>query len=104
MSDPTAVLDLVPADALTLVRAPELVLADAQRAARALKDVLDKRPKKVILNNQRYLEFEDWSTCARFYGVSCKIVRVTYTEYPNGVYGFTAISIPSRRNTSRWWA
>jgi hypothetical protein len=90
MPEPTT--DLVPVDmpALMLIRTPEIVLAEAHRAAVALKDVLDKRQRKVMFNGNRYLEFEDWSTVARFFGVGCKVLGVRYVEYPNGVHGFTA--------------
>jgi hypothetical protein len=80
---------------LIVTRAPELVLAEAQRAARALKDVLDAKPRKVILNGERYLEFEDWQTLGRFYGVTAKVTSSTFVEY-GAIKGFSATAVALR--------
>ena len=53
-----------------MARAPELVLEEAARAAAALKDVIEKKPRKVVLNGKTYLQFEDWQTLGRFYGIT----------------------------------
>ena len=83
--------DATPLYALTLVKAPEAVLAEAKKAAVALTTVLDARPRKVILGGERYLEYEDWSTVGRFYGASCPVFDVRYVEYMGGqVAGFSA--------------
>ena len=50
-------------------KAPEEIINDAVRRAKALKDIVDKKEHKVIINKQQYLEFEDWQTMARFYGL-----------------------------------
>lgn len=58
-------------DAQPLARmenAPEIVLAEAQKAAAALKKVIQGKPKPVTINGETYLEFEDWQTVGRFYG------------------------------------
>ena len=52
---------------LGLEREPEIVLAEASRAAIALKSVLDDKPNKVMMGGQQYLEYEDWCTVGRFY-------------------------------------
>lgn len=80
--------DLAPAD-LTLSRAPAIVLEEARQAARALADVLAAKPKKVILNNEQYLEFEDWQTLGRFYGVTARVVTTTFIDYGD-IHGFEA--------------
>lgn len=80
---------------LTIARAPELVLAEAHRAAKALTNVLDAKPKKIMFNGERYLEFEDWSTLARFYGVTCKITSTKFVEYGD-VKGFSATAVALR--------
>jgi len=49
---------------------PEKVLAFAQQASRALVTVISQKPRKVVINGEQYLEFEDWQTVARFYGVT----------------------------------
>src|SRR5207244_6347359 len=87
----TDLVRIEPGD-LSLTRAPEEILQQATQAARALQDVIAKKQKPVILNGETYLEFEDWQTVGRFYGVSCKQVNepeyVTFGE----VYGFKTTS------------
>ena len=60
------------AEVVLLEHAPTAVLREAQTAAAALKDVISKKPKKVVMNGEQYLEFEDWQTCGRFYGITAK--------------------------------
>jgi hypothetical protein len=74
---------------LAVQRAPEVVLAEAHRAAAALKDVIDKKAKKVEFNGQTYLQFEDWQTVGRFYGIAPRIVDTKWVEYGD-VKGFEA--------------
>jgi hypothetical protein len=54
---------------------PEQVLADAASAARALKSVIDGKANPVRMNGKTYLEFEDWQTVGRFYGVAVRVVQ-----------------------------
>ncbi|MGH7177882.1 MAG: hypothetical protein ACREJC_10910 [Tepidisphaeraceae bacterium] len=86
---------LVIAADVRLGRDPGLVLAEAHKAAAALKDVLDKKPRKVMFNNEQYLEFEDWQTVGRFYGVTAKVTETNYVEY-GSVKGFSAKAIALR--------
>ena len=66
--------------AMTMVKDPNLVLAEAHRAAKALRDFVSKKAKPVIMGGKQYLEFEDWQTVGRFYGVTAKIVGTEYIE------------------------
>jgi hypothetical protein len=54
------------------LRRPEDVLAEAQACAAALRDVIALKPKKVMMNGEQYLEFEDWQTVAYFYGITAQ--------------------------------
>jgi hypothetical protein len=56
---------------LTIRRPPSIVLEEARQAAVCLKDVLDSKEHKVMMNDEQYLEFEDWQTVGKFYGVTC---------------------------------
>ena len=58
-------------------------------AAKALQDVLDKKKKPVIFNNERYIEFEDWQTLARFYGYSVQVRSTNFVDY-GSAKGFEA--------------
>lgn len=66
---------------LTVARNPEQVLAEAQQAAQALKNVVSKKSKPVIFNGEQYLELEDWATVAKFYGSAAKVVSTDYIEF-----------------------
>jgi hypothetical protein len=68
---------------------PDLVLANATIAAKALSDVISKKNKPVILNGEQYLEFEDWQTCGQFYGYTVKTGDAVFIEI-DGVKGAKA--------------
>lgn len=76
---------------LAIERDPELVLTEAHKAAQALKRVIDAKPRKVIFNQKVYLEYEDWLTVARFYGVTVKVRETHFIEYGE-VKGFEAVA------------
>ena len=76
---------------ISVSRAPEQVLEEAKRAAKALADVVKNKKKPVIMNGEQYLEFEDWQTVGRFYGVTVKVVSTMFIEYGE-VKGFEARS------------
>jgi hypothetical protein len=80
---------------VAVYRAPEIVLDEAQKAAKALADVVSKKPKPVIMNGEQYLEFEDWQTVGRFYGVTAKVVSTEFIEY-GSVQGFQAKAVTVR--------
>jgi len=65
---------------LRLQRAPEEILAEAAKAAKALRDLVESKPKKVVLNGKTFLQFEDWLTVARFYGITVAARDTNYVE------------------------
>jgi hypothetical protein len=80
---------------VAIYRAPEVVLAEAQKAAKSLADVVSKKKKPVMMNGEQYLEFEDWQTVGRFYGITAKIISTTYIEYGEAK-GFEAKAVALR--------
>jgi len=72
-----------------------LVLEEARRAAVALVDVLSKKQRPVIMNGEQYLEFEDWQTVGRFYGLTAKVKETEFLDY-GGVQGFLAKAVVVR--------
>ncbi len=72
---------------------PGTVIKQAAAAADALKDVLDKKKNPVIMNNERYLEYEDWQTLARFYGYTVETGEATEVVRDGKIVGFTAKAI-----------
>lgn len=73
--------------ALSVARPPAAVLEEARIAAKALMQVIHSKPNPVKMNNEIYLEFEDWQTVARFYGVTAKVVCTTHVVIA-GASGF----------------
>ncbi len=68
---------------------PELVLNEAQKASQSLDRILKSKPKKVLINNEQYLEFEDWQTLGEFYGRFVKTDEIELVTI-NGTLGFKA--------------
>lgn len=80
---------------LAIADAPSEVLRAASEAAKALQDVIEKKPKKVRINGETYLEFEDWQTVGRFYGVTAHVEKTEDVEFSRGegkppIIGFLA--------------
>jgi hypothetical protein len=60
-----------------MMRKPAEELEAAKEAAMALTNVIKSKKRPVLFNGEQYLEFEDWQTVGRFYGLA---VRVTETK------------------------
>jgi hypothetical protein len=80
---------VVPLNTAIMVRKPKEILAEATLAANALADVIKNKQKPVIFNGEQYLEFEDWQTCGKFYGLTAKISWTRPMEI-GGAIGFEA--------------
>lgn len=91
----TEELAIVDVQALAVRRPPDVVLAEAQKAAAALKAVISAKPNKIMFNGEQYLEFEDWQTVGRFYGVTTKVVRTDFVTFGQ-VKGFSAHAVALR--------
>jgi hypothetical protein len=84
-----------PALDLIVQRVPAAVIQEGHKAAKALKDIVDAKPHKVMLGGKQYLVFEDWQTLGRFYNVTAKVVETKYVEY-GVVKGFEARAVALR--------
>lgn len=93
MSEAMETYDAQPVD---VIRQPQEVLAEAQKAAKALAEVVRGKKKPVIMNGEQYLEFEDWQTVAKFYGVTAKVLSTDFIEFGN-VSGFQARAVALNR-------
>ncbi len=80
---------------IQIARPPEVVIEEARRAAKVLTDVISKKPSPVIMSGEQYLEFEDWQTVARFYGITAKVKETEFLDY-GGVQGFLAKAVAIR--------
>jgi hypothetical protein len=81
-----------PAESLAVVREPEQVLADAQKAAAALMKVVSGKKKQVTFNGETYLESGDWQTVAKFYGVTAKVESTKFVTFGEAS-GFEAAAV-----------
>lgn len=96
MVDPnTGELVHIPQNIIEVAREPQEVLEEARKAAAALQDVIKTKAKPVMMNGEQYLEFEDWQTVGKFYGVTAKVVDTEYVEYGNAK-GFIARAVAIR--------
>jgi len=68
---------------------PQFVVAKAKEMAQVLKSIVESKPKKVIVNKEQYLEFEDWQTLGRFFNLTVKTGEAQPIEV-NGIKGFKA--------------
>lgn len=91
-----AVVEAQPVALATMDYAPAAVLGEAQKAARALSDVIKAKPKPVVMNGETYLEFEDWQTVGRFYGITVGIETEPEFVDMGGVKGFKATAVALR--------
>lgn len=74
---------------------PDQQLAYASKASKALVSVISQKPKKVMINGEQYLEFEDWQTLARFYGATVGIEWTKAVERADKdkVWGYEARAV-----------
>lgn len=93
MSDEQALVPFpVEPERTAIVRAPEVILSEAQQAAKALTDVIKGKKNPVKFNNEIYLENEDWQTVGRFYGYTAKAEDAEPVEV-DGVKGAKASAL-----------
>ena len=88
----TAITQYEGSTAISQWKEPEQVLAEAKKAAVALKQIMDLKQNKVMFNNEQYLEREDWGTVARFYNCTAKSVETRYVQYGD-VCGWEAVAV-----------
>lgn len=94
MSEALTVVDAKPLS--TMETAPAAVLAEAQKAAAALHDVIKRKPRPVTIGGETYLEFEDWATVGRFYGITAGLEHEPEYVEVGGAKGFKATAVALR--------
>ncbi|HEY9874607.1 MAG TPA: hypothetical protein V6D12_14300 [Candidatus Obscuribacterales bacterium] len=83
------IIEVASTGGITVARDPNTVLEEAKNAAKALMTVVSQKKKPVVINNEQYLEFEDWQTVGRFYGVTAKVTKTELIDL-GGVKGYEA--------------
>lgn len=61
-------------------KAPEEILCEAQKAAASLKRLISGKERPLIFRGEQYLEFEDWQTVAKFYGLAARTLEAEPVE------------------------
>lgn len=77
---------------MAMVRAPAAVLAEAHKAAIALKEVIKGKENPVKFNGEQYIESDDWQLLGKFYGLTAKVVSTSPVEF-GGARGFEARAV-----------
>lgn len=96
--EPSAALQAFsPADALSMLRSPEFILGEAQRAAAALMQVISGKKNKVMMNDEQYIEHEDWLIISAFYGCTPQLESDEFVEFGD-VAGWEATYILKSRD------
>jgi hypothetical protein len=62
---------------------PRDAIAQATVAARALTEVIESKPDKVVINGKTYLTLEDWQLLAHFYGLAARTESTEFVEFPD---------------------
>ncbi len=73
---------------------PEKEVEFASKAAKALQKIVENKRNPVIINGQRYLEFEDWQTIARFFNLTVGTEKTERMIDENGKFkGYSATAV-----------
>jgi hypothetical protein len=89
----TAVMKRPEREVLTELIDPDKQIEFASKAANALIKIMQNKPKKVIMNGEQYLEFEDWQTIARFYNVTAGVEWTKEIVREGKLFGFEAKAV-----------
>jgi len=76
---------------------PDVSIAEARHAARAIMGVLATKKKKIFFNGEQYMAVEDWVLLGRWYGVTAQVVTTEPVSIC-GHSGFRAIAEAVDRN------
>jgi|SRR3989304_6460705 len=69
--EPPRVMTPTPQDNYLVMQGePDKQLEFGRKCASALMQVVSNKPKKVMINGEQYLEYEDWQTLGRFFGIT----------------------------------
>jgi len=69
---------------------PQKAVKQASQAAKVLTSIVKSKPKKIVLNGEQYLTFEDWQTLAKFYGITVGATETKEIWREDKLAGFSA--------------
>ncbi len=87
---------VVQPQAITIVpdfaQEPKVVLARAEKVAKALKSFLDRKGSHVQFNGRRYPQAEDWQFVATFFGHTARVREVRELRNHDVLLGYVAFA------------
>lgn len=89
---------IVPMEAPKGIIDPTGEVAFGHKAAKALMGIIRLKPKKVIVNGEQYLEFEDWQTVGRFFGYTTGIEMTKEIMRDGALFGYGARAFVKNRD------
>ena len=78
---------------------PERQIEYAQKASRALMQIIESKPKKVMISGEQYIEYEDWQILGRFYGATVGIEWTKPVVVNGKTWGYEARALVYRGET-----
>lgn len=69
---------------------PETAVKQGAIAAKKLTEIIEAKPKKVIIQGNQYITFEDWQVLGRFYGMSAGITETQEIWREKKLIGYSA--------------
>lgn len=73
---------------------PEKEVEFASKCAKALTSIIDSKPKPVMINGEKYLEFEDWQTISRFFNTTVGTEKTERIVDEEGKFkGYSAVAV-----------
>lgn len=77
------------ADEIVVAKTPSGIVNEGIAMAKTLQTIVMQRKGGLVVNGKRYLQYEDWQTLARFFGLTVKTGNVEVVEI-NGRKGVKA--------------
>ena len=69
---------------------PETAIRQGTIAAKKLTEIIEAKPKKVIIQGNQYLTYEDWQVLGRFYGITAGTLKTEEIWRERILVGFLA--------------
>ncbi len=88
----------IESQALAVWREPTEAIAEAKKAADALIQVINSKPKALIFNDEQYIEIDDWQLVGSFYGCTADIewtrpIEIVAADHTSMIRGWEARAI-----------
>jgi hypothetical protein len=93
MTNEQTQIEVVQQTGLVLVTEPEQVIAQFEKAARALIQVVERTKTYVEIRGRKFLRVEAWTTLGSFFGLSAQVIETKKVSDEPTVYEATAVVV-----------